>query len=194
MKKITLGPRALVYPMPAFIVGANVNGKPNFMTAAFSGIAAMTPPTIAVALQPHRHTLKGIRENSTFSVNVSSAALARETDYCGIVSGATGADKAGDCGFTVFYGKLKSAPLIEQCPLNLECKLVHTLALGSHILIVGQIEEVHLSEDCVTEGGPDPAKIDPLIYITGANKAYFRIGEEVGPAFKMGKELRKARS
>ncbi len=191
MKKITLGPQTLIYPMPAFLVGANVGGKPNFMTVAWSGIAASTPPMITVALQPQRYTLKGIRENNTFSVNIPDAGMARETDYCGIVSGAAKADKAKDCNFTIFYGKLKNAPLIEQCPVNLECKLIHTLSLGSHILVIGQIEEVHVSENCMEDGQPDPAKIDPLMYITGANKAYFRIGEKIGPAFKIGKEIRK---
>jgi flavin reductase (DIM6/NTAB) family NADH-FMN oxidoreductase RutF len=191
MKKVTLGPQTLVYPMPAFLIGANVGEKPNFMTAAWSGIAASTPPMITVALQHHRHTLKGIRENGTFSVNVPGANLAVETDYCGMVSGAAKADKVKDCKFTIFYGKLKNAPLIEQCPVNLECKVVHTLALGSHTLIIGQIEEVHVSENCVSEGEPDPAKIDPIMYITGADKAYFRLGEKVGPAFKMGKQIRE---
>jgi len=192
MKKITLGPQTLVYPMPAFLVGAQVGGKPNFMTVAWSGIAASSPPMITVALQHHRHTLKGIKENGSFSVNVPSAALARETDYCGTISGATKPDKAADCNFAIFYGKLKNAPLIEQCPVNLECKVVHTLALGSHTLIVGQIEEVHASEECMSGDLPDLPKIDPLMYITGVNKAYFRVGEMIGPAFKIGLELRKA--
>ncbi len=112
MKKIALGPQTLIYPMPAFLIGANVGEKPNFMTAAWSGIAASTPPMITVALQHHRHTLKGIRENGAFSVNVPSANQAKETDYCGIVSGNTKADKVKDCNFTVFYGKLKNVPLI----------------------------------------------------------------------------------
>ena len=89
MKKIALGPQTLIYPMPAFLIGANVGEKPNFMTAAWSGIAASTPPMITVALQHHRYTLKGMRENGTFSVNVPSAGLVRETDYCGLVSGTT---------------------------------------------------------------------------------------------------------
>jgi len=190
MKKVTLGPQTLVYPMPAFLIGANVGEKPNFMTAAWSGIAASTPPMLTVALQHHRHTLKGIRENGTFSVNVPGTNLVVETDYCGIVSGSTKANKAEDCRFTVFYGKLKNAPLIEQCPVNLECKVVHTLALGSHTLIVGQIEEVHVSENCVSEGAPDPARIDPIIFVMGANNAYFRLGEKIAPAFKIGKQLR----
>jgi flavin reductase (DIM6/NTAB) family NADH-FMN oxidoreductase RutF len=193
MKKIALGPQTLIYPMPAFLIGASVGEKPNFMTAAWSGMAASTPPMITVALRHHRYTLKGIRENGVFSVNVPSAALVRETDYCGLVSGTTKADKAKECNFTIFYGKLRNAPLIEQCPVNLECKVVHTLTLGSHTLLIGQIEEVHVSEDCMTDGEPDPAKIDPLMYITNANKAYYRIGEKIGPAFKIGMEIKKSK-
>ena len=194
MQKITLGPQTLVYPMPAFLIGANVGDKPNFMTAAWSGIAASTPPMITVALQHHRYTLKGIRENGTFSVNVPSAELVRETDYCGLISGTTRANKAKDCNFSIFYGKLKNAPLIEQCPINLECKVVHILTVGSHSLVIGQIEEVHATASCMTDGEPDPAKIDPIMYVTGANKAYFRIGENIGPAFKIGMEIRKSKS
>ncbi len=180
--------------MPAFLIGADVGEKPNFMTAAWSGIAASTPPMITVALQHHRYTLKGIRENGAFSVNVPSAELVKETDYCGIVSGTTKTDKVKDCCFSVFYGKLKHAPLIEQCPVNLECKVVHILSLGSHALVIGQIEEVHVSEDCMSEGEPDPGKIDPIMYITGANKAYFRLGDKIGPAFKIGMEIKKSKS
>ena len=194
MKKITLGPQTLVYPMPAFLIGADVGERPNFMTAAWSGIAASTPPMITLALQHHRHTLKGIRENGVFSVNVPSVELVRETDYCGLVSGTTKADKVKDCNFTIFYGKLKKAPLIEQCPVNLECKVVHILTLGSHTLLIAQIEEVHVSEDCMTDGQPDRAKIDPLMYVTGADEAYFRIGERIGPAFRIGLEIRKTKS
>ncbi len=190
MKKITLGPQTLVYPMPAFIIGANVGGKPNFMTAAWSGIAASTPPTVTVALQHHRHTLKGIRETGVFSLNVPSAAQAKETDYCGIVSG-TKEDKVAACGFSVFYGKLLHAPLIAQCPVNLECKVVHQLYIGSHTLVVGQIEEVHVSEECMTDGSPDPTKVNPLIFATGSQKSYFELGNRVAPAFKIGMELKK---
>jgi len=175
--------------MPAFLIGADVGERPNFMTAAWSGIAASTPPMITLALQHHRYTLKGIRENGVFSVNVPSAELVRETDYCGLVSGTTKADKVKDCNFTIFYGKLKKAPLIEQCPVNLECKVVHILTLGSHTLLIAQIEEVHISEDCMTDSQPDPAKIDPLMYVTGADKAYFKIGVKIGPAFKIGLEI-----
>jgi len=189
MKKITLGPQTLVYPMPAFLIGADVDGKANFMTAAWSGIACSTPPMLTVALQHHRHTLKGMKENGVFSVNVPNAGQAKETDFCGIFSG-TKEDKAQVCGFSVFYGKLEKAPLIEQCPVNLECKVVHLLNLGSHMLVIGRIEEVHVSEEYMKDGEPDPQKVDPLMYITGAVKSYFKLGEPVGQAFKIGMEIK----
>ena len=188
MNKIKLGAQTLMYPMPAFLIGADVSGKANFMTAAWSGIANSNPPMVTVALQHHRHTLKGIKANGTFSINVPSEAQVRETDYCGIVSGAK-RDKTTDCGFTVFYGALKTAPLIAQCPVNLECKVVHMLNLGSHTLVVGQIEETHVSEECTTNGLPDVAKVKPVIYSPGAEKAYHGVGQKLGQAFSVGKDL-----
>jgi flavin reductase (DIM6/NTAB) family NADH-FMN oxidoreductase RutF len=192
MKKITLGAQTIVYPMPAFLIGADVAGKANFMTAAWSGIACSKPPMLTVALQHHRHTLKGIKENGTFSVNVPSQDQVGETDYCGLVSG-TRQDKVADCGFTVFYGQLKTAPLIEQCPLNLECKVVHILNLGSHALVVGQIEETHVSEACLTDGLPDADKLEPIIYSSGAEKRYHGLGAVLAKAFSVGQDLKKQR-
>jgi flavin reductase (DIM6/NTAB) family NADH-FMN oxidoreductase RutF len=190
MKKVELGPRTLLYPMPAFLIGADVGGKPNFMTAAWSGIACSNPPMLTVALQHHRFTLKGIKQNGVFSVNVPSVGIVKETDYCGIVSGEK-EDKVAACAFKVFYGLLKTAPMIEQCPVNLECKLMHTLHLGSHALVIGQIEEVHVSEDCLSDGEPDVLKINPLIYCTGTEKTYYGFGERLAEAFSVGLEIKK---
>jgi len=190
MKKLNLGPQTLLYPMPACLIGANVDGRSNFMTAAWCGIANSNPPMLSVALQHHRHTLKGIRQNNAFSVNVPSEDLVKETDYCGIVSGSKD-DKTATCKFTVFYGKLETAPLIEQCPVNLECKVMHVLNLGSHALIIGLIEETHVSAHCMTDGEPDGRKVKPIIYGRAADKSYFKLGEVLAPAFSIGKELKK---
>ncbi|MBU0989910.1 MAG: flavin reductase family protein, partial [Proteobacteria bacterium] len=129
MEKIKLGPQTLLYPMPAVLVGANVDQKANFMTAAWCGIAASSPPAISVALQKVRHTLRGINEQGTFSINVPSTGLARKVDYCGIYSGKE-TDKSGV--FEVDDGVLKSTPLVHDCSVNLECRVVHSLELGSH--------------------------------------------------------------
>ncbi len=187
MSKVALGPKTLIYPMPSFLVGANVDDKPNFMTVAWSGIVNSRPPMISVSLQHHRYTYRGVKQNLAFSVNVPSVDLLKETDYCGIRSGSE-ADKVEVCQFKVFYGKLSTAPLIEQCLVNLECKVVHILDLGTHLLVVGSIEETYVSESCLTDGKPDVDKIKPLIYIE-PTRQYRGFGEVVGKAYKVGLAL-----
>lgn len=190
MEKTTLGPQTYLYPKPAFLIGASVNGKPNFMTAACCGLASTNPPMVSVGLRPGSHTYKGVKENRVFSLNVPSRGLVKETDHCGIVSGAT-EDKTVSCRFTVFYGQLKDVPLIKECPLNLECSVLHELSLGSHILLIGRIEETHVSEDCLTDGKPDVCKIEPIVYCGGAEKAYHAIGDMLAQAFSIGMEIGK---
>ena len=94
MDKITLGPMPYMSIMPAVLVGANVKGKANYMTAGAATIACMAPPMVCLALNKARYTVKGIEENKTFSLNIPSARLAVETDHCGLVSGAQ-EDKSG---------------------------------------------------------------------------------------------------
>lgn len=188
MAKVTTKYKTLVYPMPAFLIGANVDDKPNFMTAAWSGIGGSIPPIVTVGIRHSRYTLKGVKQNMTFSVNVPSVALVRETDYCGIQSGAE-VDKVQVCKFKVFYGKLNTAPLIEQCPVNLECQALHILDVGSHALVVGRIQETYVSEDCLTDGNPDVDKIKPFSFIPQPGRGYQALGEVVGKAFGIGREL-----
>ncbi len=189
MHKITFGPQTLVYPMPALLIGANVDGKANFAAVAWAGIANSDPPMISVSLRHHRHTLKGIRQTMTFSVNVPSIDMMKETDYCGIVTGSK-ADKAEVCKFKVFCGKLTDAPLIEQYPVNLECRVVHMFNLGSHTMVVGRIEETHVSNDCLSDGKPDVEKIRPFCYVPDPSRQYRAIGEVLGKAFGAGLELK----
>jgi flavin reductase (DIM6/NTAB) family NADH-FMN oxidoreductase RutF len=152
MKK-AIGPQTLLYPMPAVLVGSQVDGKPNFMTAAWCGIAASEPPAISVAVRPARYTFKGISANNTFSINIPSTDLAAKVDYCGIYSGHK-IDKSEI--FNVTYGQLNTAPS-------------------------------YIDADCMTDQKADAAKIDPLIYITGARQ-YQRLGEVVGKAWDIGKK------
>ncbi len=189
MAKIKLGPKPLAYPMPAFLVGASVGGKPNFMAVAWGGIVCGAPPMVAVALRPSRYTYKGVRESGAFSVNIPSDNLVVETDYCGIVSGAR-ADKVKVCGFNVFYGELVTAPLIEECPVNLECRVFREDNLGSHILVIGEIVECHVSEDCLTDGLPDVAKIKPFAFNESHIVQYQALGKALGEAFSIGRRLK----
>ncbi len=189
MEKILLGQTQVLETIPTMLVGVNVSGKPNFMAVAGAGIANGEPPMLGVPIRPKHYTYKGIRQNMTFSVNIPSVDLVKETDYCGIISGAR-VNKAGVCKFGVFYGKLGSAPLIEQCPINLECRVVHILGLDSHSLVIGRVEEAHVSEGCLTDGEPDIHKIRPFIYTIETGYPYQAYGQVIGKAFSTGKELK----
>ncbi|MDD1687580.1 flavin reductase family protein [Methanoregula sp.] len=185
MDKVTLGPMPYMSVMPTLLVGANVNGKANYMTAAWATVACMAPPMVCVALNKTRFTVKGIDENKTFSLNVPSAKHVVETDYCGLVSG-THEDKSKI--FKSFYGKLKTAPMAEECPVNIECKFFKSVDCGSHLLFIGEIAEIHADKSCVVDGKPDTAKIDPIVY---AQSAYWHVGKQAAKAFSIGKEFKK---
>lgn len=185
MEKKTVGPMPFMSVMPTVLVGADVNGKPNYMTAAWSTPACMAPPMVCVAINKARYTAKGIEKNKTFSLNIPSETMVVDTDHCGLVSGSH-EDKSGV--FRSFYGKLKTAPMAEECPANIECTLFDSVDCGSHRLYIGKIEEIHVDISCLTDGTPDVKKIHPIVY---AQHTYFSIGKEVEKAFSAGKKYRK---
>jgi len=185
MDKITLGPMPYMSVMPTLLVGADVGGKPNYMTAAWATVACMAPPMVCVALNKTRYTAKGIEENRTFSLNVPSARHVVETDHCGLVSG-TQEDKS--MVFTSFYGKLKTAPLAEECPVNIECRLFQSVDCGSHQLYIGEVVEIHADRSCVADGKPDTVTSGPIVY---AQSAYWHVGEQIDKAFSVGKQYKK---
>ncbi|MDO8871244.1 MAG: flavin reductase family protein [Methanoregula sp.] len=185
MEKITIGPMPYMSVMPALLVGVNVKGKANYMTAAWATVACMAPPMVCVAINKTRYTAKGIEENKTFSLNIPSAKQVVETDHCGLVSGAQ-EDKSKV--FASFYGKVKTAPLAEECPVNIECKLFKSVDCGSHMLHIGEVVEIHVDKACTTDGKPDTAKIDPIVY---AQAAYWLVGKQIDKAFSAGKKYQK---
>jgi flavin reductase (DIM6/NTAB) family NADH-FMN oxidoreductase RutF len=180
-----MGPTPILAAYPVVMVGSMVDGKADFATVAWTGVAASVPPTISVALQHHRYSLRGIRQNMAFSVNIPSVDLVKETDFCGLVSGAR-VDKVKRCNFKVFFGKQDQAPLIEACPVVHACEVVQIVNLGSHELIIGRIVETYVSDDCMTDGRPDPGKMHPLIY---SGRGYSAVGPSLGAAFDVGKAI-----
>ncbi|MHA1148790.1 MAG: flavin reductase family protein [Promethearchaeota archaeon] len=183
-KKKLLKARTLLYPMPAVIVGASINGKANFCTIAFCGIVHLDPPMLSIECSPKHYTTPGIIKNKEFSVNIPSVNMVEITDYIGIKSGKI-IDKSDL--FTIFYSDLKNAPLIEEAPVNHACKLVKIVELaGSKDLYIGEIVNTYVNEDCLTKEAPDIKKINPIIYAT-SNRSYWSLGKEIGKAWKIGR-------
>jgi|YelNatPaOPRAMG01_1025707.scaffolds.fasta_scaffold151061_2 flavin reductase (DIM6/NTAB) family NADH-FMN oxidoreductase RutF len=186
MKK-TLGAKTFLYPMPTVLVGAEVDGKPNYLTVAFCGIVHYKPPLIVVALGKSHYTNQGIKANGTFSVNIPSEDMVEIVDYCGIISGRE-FDKSSL--FETFYGTLETAPMIADCPLNLECKLFHTIDFdGSNDIFIGEIVETYVDEKCLTNDLPDITKLKPILFSMYDNN-YWKVGGYLGKAWEIGKECK----
>jgi flavin reductase (DIM6/NTAB) family NADH-FMN oxidoreductase RutF len=174
-----------VFPMPTTLVGALVNGRPNFITIAWNGVVDYG--VISISLGKTRHTTKGIKETGTYSLNIPSVDLVKETDYCGCVSGK---DVDKSTIFKIFYGKLKTAPMIEECPATMECKVLQTLEYTTHDVFIGEIVATYADEDIMTDGVIDPAKLDPFFFTT-TDMAYYKMGEKVSKAYEPGKKYEK---
>jgi flavin reductase (DIM6/NTAB) family NADH-FMN oxidoreductase RutF len=142
------------------------------------------PPMIAVALGKRHFTNSGINENKAFSVNIPGVDLVKETDYCGLVSGSE-ADKSRV--FEVFYGELKTAPMIAQCPVCMECKLAKTVDLDMDTLFIGEIAAVYSEARYLTGGKLDTQKIKPFM-LTMPDNYYFGLGEKVAQAWSVGRQ------
>lgn len=189
MDKVELSPQDITPVRLIFIAGANVSGRSNFMEIGGGGSVSFNPPMIALPIQPHRYTLKGIMENKTLSVNIPLVSQVKEADYTGIISG-TETDKTKDCHFDVFYGKLKTAPMIKQCPLNMECSLMHIISSNSHAIVIGRIEASYVSGEYVKDGKLNLGDMNPLLWIP-SKADYVGIGDAVGKCWVIGKEIQK---
>jgi flavin reductase (DIM6/NTAB) family NADH-FMN oxidoreductase RutF len=188
--KTSIGAKTILYPTPVLIVATyDDTGKPNAMAAAWGGICCSRPPCVAVSLRKATYTYGNIVSRKAFTINIASERFVREADYFGIVSGRT-EDKFVTTGLTAIKSELVEAPIIEEFPLVVECKLLHTIEIGLHTQFIGQVIDVKAEESALGEGGtPDIERVQPILYAPG-NQAYYGIGRLLGNAFSVGNGLK----
>lgn len=185
MEKVQVENRS-VGVAPAVIAGALVNGRPNYITLGSYGGLSINPPIVYVSINKAHYTNAGIKENGYFSVNIPSKGLVKETDYVGIVSGK---DTDKSKVFTAFYGSVKNAPMIEECPFNILVKLTQIVDLTRNEVFIGEIVEAYVGKDYLgADGKPDARKINPILLAGGK---YCQIGDAVGTPRVDGKALMK---
>ncbi len=181
------GAKTWLYPMPVLIVCAyDENGKANCMNAAWGGICEENQ--IMICLDDNHKTTANIIKTNAFTVSVGTAKTVVECDYVGIVSGKNESDKIKKAGFTVTKSSFVNAPIIDQLPFTLECKVISydktTCAL------IGEIVNVSVDESVLNEKGKvDVAKLNPITY-DSVNHTYMTLGSVVGKAFSDGKKLK----
>ena len=147
---------------------------------------SLSPPLLLyISVNKSLYTNSGIKENGYFSVNLPSADMEVKTDYVGLVSGRD-TDKSGV--FTAFYGSIKKAPMIEECPVNMLCKVYQTLELPNNEVFIGELVETYVNAECLNGKVPDMKKINPMML---AGSSYWSLGNIIGTAYKDGRALIK---
>jgi flavin reductase (DIM6/NTAB) family NADH-FMN oxidoreductase RutF len=187
-KKIKLGAFPYIYPMPTVIVGAEVDGTPNFITVSYIGIVQHMPPMVSITLVDSHYTNNGIKKTGTFSINIPNTKMLVVTDFIGMNSG-TNIDKSSL--FDLFYGELKNAPMVTDAPLNLECKLIETINLkNNNAIYIAEIIQTYSSKKYVRRGYPYMKKLDPILFSINSN-SYYNVGRRIGWAWKVGLNFNK---
>jgi flavin reductase (DIM6/NTAB) family NADH-FMN oxidoreductase RutF len=189
--KIKLGPIPYLYPIPIVLVGAKVDNKPNFEEVGDVAIMGINPALVCISSGQDHHTNKGIIEFQSFSINIPNTKMLIETDYCGVVSGKQ-VDKSQL--FDVFYGELENAPMIHQCPVNLECKVIREFLIKHRQIFIAEIVQTFVSDKYVFEENErkkvaDLTQLDPIIY--ALDNRYYSVGKQIGTGYKEAKKLRK---
>ncbi len=190
--KTTFGAKKIMFPSPAVLVVTGTMEKANIVTIAWVSLLTSQPPTLGISVGQKGFSGNEIKKNGEFTVNIASAGIMTDADFCGITSGRD-TDKFRETGLTKMPSKIIRSPIIKECPLNLECELIEANIVGQTNHFIGRIVETHIDTDKLDDTSDytsfDIEAIDPLIYIGGARE-YRRIGEKIGDAYSVGKKLK----
>lgn len=181
------GAKSFLYPMPVLIVATySEDGTPDAMNAAWGSIADTN--RIAIYLSAEHKTTQNILARKAFTVSMADASHVVEADYVGIVSANNVPDKLAKAGLHTTKSSFVDAPLIDELPMALECKMISFDEESE--LLIGEIINVCAEEGILDEkGNIDPKKLNPITY-DPVNHAYLTLGEKVGNAFSDGKKLK----
>lgn len=154
MAKQVWKPGNMVYPLPAAMVSVgDKNGNKNIITIGWTGTICTNPPMLYISVRPERYSYGLLKESGEFVLNLTTEALARATDYCGVRSGKD-VDKWKETGLTPGKANaLNYAPIIEECPVNIECKVTEIKELGSHHMFIAEVVSVQVSDEYMNETG-----------------------------------------
>ena len=151
------------YPWPLVLVTcATEKGTPNIITIGASSVCSSAPPTVGIAVAPSRYSHQLILDTGEFGVNIPDRSQLHESDFCGTISGRN-CDKFAEMGLTVMPSQEITVPLIAEGPVNLECRVVQNVPLGSHDWIIGEIVAAHVDENCLQGQHLDTGALDPII-------------------------------
>lgn len=177
MAKVVRSPFVALRPVPTVLVSCGHGEQANIISIAWTGILCSQPPHLGIGVKPGRHSYGLIQKTGEFVINVPGEGLLDEVEFCGFVSGRD-TNKFDHQRLTPAPGSRVKTPIIEECPINIECRLVRTLSLGSHDLFIGEVVAVQLSEEVLDDRGRvDNGKLKPILF-TGDE--YWGLGSFLG--------------
>lgn len=190
MAKCAFKPGNMLYPLPAVMVSCQyptahdpecidpaLQGKPNILTVAWAGTVCTNPPMLSISVRPERYSYHMIEKSGEFVVNLTTEALVRATDYCGVRSGKE-VDKFKEMQLTPLPSREVAVPGIAESPVNIECRVRQITPLGSHNMILADVVAVTVDEAYMDENGKFCLNDTGLV--TYSHGEYFLLGQKLG--------------
>jgi len=184
MPKRSIGAIPYLYPVPIVLVGATVEGRPNYATVGDCAIMGIRPPLVAISLGETAFTTRGICKVGSFSVNVPTTEMLSLVDYFGTVSGK---DVDKSALVESIPGKIPDVPLLAVCPVNLECRVMEECTVEHRHVFVAEVVEAHVDEEYVSEAAGRPRiaplpELDPILY--ALDNTYYSVGKPIGTGYR----------
>lgn len=167
----------MLYPLPPVMVSCGTMEKSNIITVAWTGTVNSEPPMTYVSVRPERYSYGLIKETGEFVINLTTDRLVWNADFCGVKSGRD-VDKFALPGLTAIAASEVSAPMIEESPVNIECRVERSMLLGSHEMFLAKIIAVNVSEKLLDAKGV--LHLEKAGLAATAHGKYFTLGRQVG--------------
>lgn len=184
-------PGTLIYPLPAVLVSCGSTPEEyNILTVAWTGTICTNPPMCYISVRPERYSYNIIKKNMEFVINLTTKDMARATDWCGVRSGRD-YNKFKEMNLTPGKCTVVNAPLIEESPLSIECRVKEIVSLGSHDMFIADVVNIRAETNHLNEatGKLELAETNPLVYVHGG---YYELGEKIGKfGWSVGKKKEK---
>ena len=186
MSKEIWKPGNMLYPVPVVLITtSDGKGKDNIITVAWAGTVNSEPPMVSISLRKSRYSHELLSKNGEFVVNLVNKKLVRVTDFIGVKSGRD-IDKFKECGLSAIKSQKVCVPSIKESPVNIECKVVNVLELGSHDMFIGEVLSVSVDKEYLNKKGA--LKMDKMDLVAYNHGEYYTLGDYLG---KFGYSVKK---
>ena len=179
MSKIDWKPGTMINPVPVVMVSLGASPEEyNIITVAWTGTICSDPPMCYISVRPERYSYDLLMKNREFVINLTTSELAYATDWCGVRSGRQ-YDKFKEMKLTPCKASVVNAPIIEESPVNIECRVKDIIHLGTHDMFISEVVNVKINNDYINSktGAFSLIKTQPISYLHGN---YFELGNKIG--------------